>query len=291
MAASGNKCFNCGGEGHFARECPSQRQQQPGGGAAAVTPTTLRYWTPRRPQEDNEEREFLRQLIQEKRQEQARRRDLDEKRKMDELIKQEIERNSEALEARVLSKIGRQYLVSREEARRQELHTPSNRTPGVVIREREIKDYENRGVENIEDEIAMLYEIREEKRRKGKEAMTGGRRPFRQPVFHRGDGSGYDTPRAESSKMTEDRPRTKIPADSGPEGVLNYVLQQRRLLTGKNKDQLKVICAAEGVQYTTKAPNIEQIIEARVKLAYEGFIFTPAPTPAASPEGDDTPCK
>ncbi|GBG66633.1 hypothetical protein CBR_g66769 [Chara braunii] len=116
-----------------------------------------------------------------------------------------------------------------------------------------------------------------------------GRRPFRQPIFHKDDGSVVNTPRAESSRKAEERQRTKIPAGSGPKGVLVYVLQQRRLLTGKNKEQLKVICAAEGVEYTTKAPMIEKIIEGRVKIAYEGFVFVPTPSPPSIPEEEDTP--
>ncbi|GBG60763.1 hypothetical protein CBR_g12501 [Chara braunii] len=268
----------------------SQRQQQPGGGTSnASTPASNRYWTPRRNQDDNEECEFSRQLIQKKREEQAHKREIDEKRKMDELIKQEIERNSEALEARVLSKIGRQYLVSREEARREEARSPVCRTPGVVIREREreVYDYENRGIEDIEDEIAKLYEIREMKKRKGKEPASVGRRPFRQPVFQRDDGLVVDTPRAESSRRAEERQRTKIPAGSGPEGILVYVLQHHRLLTGKNKEQLKAICAAEGIEYTTKSPTIEKIIEARVKLAYEGSV--PSSSDPATLDEEETP--
>ncbi|GBG69839.1 hypothetical protein CBR_g4667 [Chara braunii] len=257
MATPGNKCFNCGGEGHFARECPSQRQQQPGGGSGASTPTVNRYWTSRRTQDDTEERE-----------EQTRRKEQEEKKKMDELIRQEIERNTEAMEVRVMSKLGRQYLVTREEARREEISSPvfrsSNfgtrrevsrspafRQPTLSTREREYGEFEDCGIEDIEDEIAKLYELRE-KKRKGKEPLQASKKVFRQPDFQRDDGSVLNTPRPESSRMGEERGRTKIPAGSGPEGVLAYVLQQRRLLTSKCKAQLLSICAAENVEYTTK---------------------------------------
>ncbi|GBG84658.1 hypothetical protein CBR_g39034 [Chara braunii] len=287
MASQGTKCFNCGGEGHVARECPSQRQQQ--GGGSNSTPSTTRFWTPKRPQEESEEKEFRRQLIQEKREEQTRRRELEERRKMDELTRQEIERNSEAMEARLMSKIDRQYLATREEVRRESVRAPLPRTPLGTPRERAVCDYEDKGIEDIEDEIAKLYELREKKRKdRGKEPAPAPRRSFRQPVFHHNDGSVQDSP-PESSKMGEERQRTKIPSGSGPEGVLAYVLQQRRLLTGKNKEQLKAICRTEEVEYTTKAPTIEKIIEARVKMAYEGFIFPPAPANVSPEEGERTP--
>ncbi|GBG91701.1 hypothetical protein CBR_g53515 [Chara braunii] len=292
MAPSGNKCFNCGGEGHFARECPSHRQQTRGGGvASSPAPTAWRFWTPRRPQEDSEEKDFLRQLIQEKREEQNRRKEFEDKRKMDELIRMEIERNSEAMEARVLSKIGRQYPVNHEEARWEELRSPAHRPAFTPIRERDDVDIDDRGIKDIEDEIAKLYEVRERQRR-GKEVVQRPIRPFRQPLFQKEDVPVVNNPRPESSRMGEDRARSKIPTGSGPEGVLNYVLQQRLLLTGKNKNQFKAIYAIEGVQYTTKVPAIDRLIEERVKLPYEGFIFVPAPSTAASPEQEEcTPCK
>ncbi|GBG62711.1 hypothetical protein CBR_g31728 [Chara braunii] len=210
---------------------------------------------------------------------------------MDELIRQEIEWDTEALEARVMTKIGRQYLVTREEARREEGRSPAYRPAFTPVREkfnvRHGVDYEDRGLEDIEDEIAKLYEIRERKRR-GKEPVHAARRPFHQPVFNKDDGSVVNNNlRPESSEMGTERARTKIPTGSEPEGILNYVMEQRRLLTGKNKDQLKVICASEGIQYTTKAPTIERIIEERVKVAYEGFIFTPAPSQVGSPEEEE----
>ncbi|GBG77392.1 hypothetical protein CBR_g23723 [Chara braunii] len=208
---------------------------------------------------------------------------------MDELIRQEIEQNAEALEPRVMMKIGRQYLVTREEARWEEGRAPACKASVTPLREGErCAKFEDRGIEDIEDEIAKLYEIREKKRR-GKEPVQATRRPFRQPVFHQDDGS-VDNLRPESSEMGAERDRTKILVGSGPEGILNYVLQQRRLLTGKNKDQLKAICALEGIQYTTKAPTIEKIIEERVKVAYEGFIFTPAPTGGSPGDEECTPC-
>ncbi|GBG73500.1 hypothetical protein CBR_g16843 [Chara braunii] len=215
-----------------------------------------------------------------------RRRELEDKKKMDELIRREIERNSEVLEARVMSKIGRQFLVAREEARMEESRSHIFRTRRSVTRDK-MDEYADKGTEDIEDEIAKLYEIRE-KKRKAKASVEGeGRRPFRQPVFGR-NGSVEDGPIGESSKMEEERGRTKIAAGSGPDGFLAYVLAQRRLLTPKTKEQLKAICRQENVTYTTKGPTIKSIIEARAKVAYEGFIFTPS-TSSTSPDEERTP--
>ncbi|GBG72358.1 hypothetical protein CBR_g11936 [Chara braunii] len=212
---------------------------------------------------------------------------MEERRIMDEKIRLEIERNAEALEARVMSKIGRQYLVARDEARREEIKTPVTRTPMRVEREEDFGDYANKGLEEIDDEIAKLYELRERKR-KGKEFADINRRPFKQPVFRQ---CGEEEMPAESSRMGEERTRTKITAGSGPEGVLAYVQAQRKILMTKNKDQLKVICRNEGVIYTSKAPTIEKIIEARAKMAYKGFVFTPVESPAGSPDLEQTPAK
>ncbi|GBG89338.1 hypothetical protein CBR_g49048 [Chara braunii] len=276
MATQGSKCFNCGGEGHFTRECPSNRSSAALGGGNGVgnATTPARYWTPRwNYNEDTEEKEFLHQLIQEKREEQAKRREFEEKRKMNEMIRLEIERNSEAVEARVMSKIGRQLLEAREEARREEVRF--TRTPVPVYRDTGVKEYTDKGLEEIEDEIAKLYELRE-KKRKGKIPLEeGSRKPFRQPNFQREASDDYEA--GESSRMAEERSCTKVCAGSGPEGVLAFVLAQHRILTPKSKEQLKHVCRTEGLTYTTKGPTIERIIEARTQLAYEGFVFAPSP--------------
>ncbi|GBG59502.1 hypothetical protein CBR_g38526 [Chara braunii] len=140
---------------------------------------------------------------------------------MDELIRQEIERNSEAVEARVMMKIGRQYLVTQGEAQREEGRSPACKASVTPIREggRYAVEFEDYGIEDIEDEIAKLYEMRERKMR-GKEPVQVTRRLFQQPVFHRDDGS-VDNLRLASSEMGAERARTKIIAGSGPEGLLN----------------------------------------------------------------------
>ncbi|GBG93313.1 hypothetical protein CBR_g64078 [Chara braunii] len=230
MYNNGSKCFNSGGEGHFARECPSNRSTfAHGDGNGVSNATTLaRYSTPRRNyNEDAEENEFLRQLIQEKREEQAKKREFEEKRKMDEIIRLEIERNSEAVEARVMSKIGRRFLEAWEEARRDEVRV--TRTPVRVYRDTGVKEYADKGLEEIKDEIAKLYEWRE-KKEKGKIPLEEGmQKPFRQPNFQREATDDFEA--GESSRMAEEQSRTKVCAGNGPEGVLAFVQAQRRILT------------------------------------------------------------
>ncbi|GBG88947.1 hypothetical protein CBR_g48557 [Chara braunii] len=245
---------------------------------------------PRRAPEDTEKKDFLRQLINEKKEKHTRKWEMNERKKMDEMIRQEIERNSAALEARVMTRIGRQYLVSRDEARREELRSPVVRTLASAYKGKDYGDYSDKGLKEIEDEIAMLYELRE-KKRKGKMTMDGSQRGFQRPLFRSDKGSLDDLPASgETSKQGEGRGRTKVAAGSGTEGVLTFVLAQRKLLMVKNKDQLKVICGHQGVQYTTKAPTIEKIIEVRTKLAYEGLVFVPA-TPGSRLEEEHTPLK
>ncbi|GBG67708.1 hypothetical protein CBR_g836 [Chara braunii] len=282
------QCFNCGGEGHFARECPSTRTNPPNGSSAPAAP---RYWTPRRQPNDSEEKEFIRQMIAEKREEQARRKEFEEKRKFDEMIRQEIERNSEAMEARVILKIGRQYLTAKEEARREESRCLGERTPRPLQRARVVDDFADKGIEDIEDEIAKLYELWEKKRKAKQPCTPPVRRSFRQPNFNSQGSVDSEKPGGESSRMGETRGRSKVAAGSGPEGILTFILAQRRLLTPKTKDQLKAICAQEGVTYTTKVPTIERIVEVRAKMAYEGFVFTPSPSvsPTTEAEEEDTP--
>ncbi|GBG70144.1 hypothetical protein CBR_g6275 [Chara braunii] len=114
------KCFNCNGDGHFARECPSTKNQN-GNENSASAPSTPQFWTPRRNPEETEEREFIKQMIQEKREEQARRRELEEQRRFDEKLRAEMARYAEATKAEVMAVVTRQYLGQRDEARREEL--------------------------------------------------------------------------------------------------------------------------------------------------------------------------
>ncbi|GBG60913.1 hypothetical protein CBR_g16034 [Chara braunii] len=177
------KCFNCNGGGHFVRECPSTKSQN-GNGNSASAPSTPRFWTPRRNPEENEEREFLKQLIQEKREEQARRRELDEQIRFDEKLRSEMARYAEATKAEIMAAVGRQYLGQGDEARREELKrgwcTPPLRKDDHRLEE-DLGD-----VDDIDLEIRRL-ELLREKRRRGKEPVRGGIN-FRQPSFSTGPG-------------------------------------------------------------------------------------------------------
>ncbi|GBG75086.1 hypothetical protein CBR_g19599 [Chara braunii] len=215
--------------------------------------------------DDSEEKEFLRQLIAEKKEEQARRKEVEEKRRFDEMIRQEIERNSEAMEARVMSKIGRHYLAAKDEARWEETRCHIDRTPRPSQRQRVADDFTDKDIEEIENEIAKLYELREKKRKVKHSCTTPVRRSFRQPDFNCQGSVDNERPGGESSRMGELRGRSKVAAGSGPDGILTYILAQRRLLTPKTKDQLKAICAQEGVTYTTKASTIKRIVEVLIK--------------------------
>ncbi|GBG87796.1 hypothetical protein CBR_g45952 [Chara braunii] len=165
------KCLNCNGDGHFARECPSARGNQSASGNSAAAPSTPRFWTPRQTAEDNEEREFLRQIVQEKKDEQTRKRELDDQRKFDERLKAEMARYAEATKAEVMAAVGRQYLGQKDEARREELKR--GWSPPPRRREDFRLDDDLRDDEDIDLEIHRL-ELLREKRRRGKEAVRGG---------------------------------------------------------------------------------------------------------------------
>ncbi|GBG72345.1 hypothetical protein CBR_g11923 [Chara braunii] len=161
MSAPG-KCFNCNGDGRFARECPSTKTNRGGNTNGASAPSTPRYWTPRRNQEDTEEREFLRQMIQEKREEQARKRDLDEQMEFNEKLKSKMARYAEATKVEVMAAVGRQYLGTRR-------RLSVRNIKGVGLR----LDEEVRDIDYIDLEIRRL-ELLREKKWKGKEVARAG---------------------------------------------------------------------------------------------------------------------
>ncbi|GBG72051.1 hypothetical protein CBR_g10985 [Chara braunii] len=287
------KCFQCGGEGHFVRECPSSRNTNGGNagiGNSASAPSTPKYWTPRRNVgDDQEEKEFLRELVNERREEKARKKELEDQKRFDERLRIEMAKFYEATKAEVMAAVGRQYLTANEEARREEQRRGWSPPP----RRREdfrSRDESDMDVDDLEAEIRRLAALRDRKR-KGKEAV----RPegnFRQPSFMANegtDGSKREREKGEFSSQGGERRKKKIPAGLGPEGLLQFVLDQKRELSGLKQDELKRICSREGLRYCTKGPSIDQIIEARTKLAYESFVFSPAPSAPGSPEVDQAP--
>ncbi|GBG86333.1 hypothetical protein CBR_g41326 [Chara braunii] len=229
------ECFNCNGDGHFARECPIARGNPSVSGNSAAAPSTPRFWTPRRTTEDNEEREFLRQIIQEKKDEQARKRELDEQRKFDDILKAEMARYAEATKVEVMATVGRQYLGQKDEARREELKRGWSPPP--------------RRKEMWRTLIWRSGDWNFCKRR-----GAGGRRPYVVEL------TSISLP----SLLGRDQWRTRRLEES---------VRVMELATMK-QDELKRICAREGLQYDTKGPSIDRIVAARAKIAYEGFIFS-----------------
>ncbi|GBG61891.1 hypothetical protein CBR_g23841 [Chara braunii] len=193
-------------------------------------------------------------------------------------LKAETARRAEATKAELLALLGRQFIANRDDARREEARMM--RRP-QSSRRRETRDEELGEVDDIDDEIRRLYTLRE-KRKCGKTPMAEWA-AFRQTAFNM-DGSVADDARtrAECSMQAEDR-RKKVPAGGGPDGILHYILEQRRTLEGLRQDQLKKICADEGLHYCTKGPSIDRIIVARTRLAYEGFVLVPTQAATASP--------
>ncbi|GBG90239.1 hypothetical protein CBR_g50418 [Chara braunii] len=225
--ASNLKCFSCEGDGHFARECPSSRanpRDPVSNGAATPTRTTPRFWTPRRNTEDLEEKEFIRTLLQERKQQEALKKEMEDRQHIQERLKVETARHGEATKAELLALLGRQFIVNRDEARREEIRL--TRTP-PSSRRREVRDDDVGEVDDIDDEIRRLYTLRE-KWRRGKTPLLGGV-AFRQPTFNM-DGSVADDARtrAECSRQAEDR-RRKVPAGGGPDGLLRqaHVVAER----------------------------------------------------------------
>ncbi|GBG76048.1 hypothetical protein CBR_g21288 [Chara braunii] len=278
-------------EGHFARECPSKaggNAVNNGGQSSFSAPSTPRFWTPRRNPVEDEEKGFLRELITERKEEKARKRELKEQKRFDERLRVELAKYAEATKADVMAAVGRQYLGQKEEVRREEVRREEQRRgwspPPRRRREFVERDEGDMEVDDLDEEIRRLSALRE-KRRKGKEPnWLGGN--FRQPLFSAPNG-GEDTPlRAECSWCPEGVARTKIPAGSGPERLMEYVLEQKKRLSAMHQDELKRICSKESLLYCIKGPSIDRIVAARTKLAYEGFIFSPATSAPGSPEVD-----
>ncbi|GBG60149.1 hypothetical protein CBR_g3392 [Chara braunii] len=98
-------------------------------------------------------------------------------------------------------------------------------------------------VDDIDDEIRRLYTLHE-KRRRGKTPLAEVA-AFRRPTFDM-DGSVDDNARtrAECSRQANER-RKKVPAGGGPDGILHFILNQRRTLevgrppTGSTEEDLR----------------------------------------------------
>ncbi|GBG80443.1 hypothetical protein CBR_g30907 [Chara braunii] len=244
------------------------------------TPIAPRYWALRRVQEDTEERQFLREMMLEKKQVDALRKEQEDKRRFEDQVRIETARHAEATKAELMALLGKQFLTCKEEARREDIRTPAAYTP----RQRDDRWEEDvdKEVEDLADEIRRLSALRDRKRR-GKTPMPEGGR-FRQPAF--GTPTGNNRDRGESSHQDEECSKTKKAAGSGRDGLLQFILDQRKELSSMKPEELKRICSKEGVHYCTKLPTVERIITARVKCAYEGFVFVPATSAPTSPEED-----
>ncbi|GBG68629.1 hypothetical protein CBR_g3170 [Chara braunii] len=157
---------------------------------------------------------------------------------------------AEATKAEVMAAVGRQYLDQKDEVRREESRRGRSPPP------RRRRDYADRGegdmeVDDLDEEIRRLMALRE-KRRRGKEPLCPGP-VLREPSFSSPAGGLDDIPmRAESSRQAEARGKTKIPTGCGPEGLMEFVLEQKMLLSAMRQDELKHICSKEGVRYCTK---------------------------------------
>ncbi|GBG67298.1 hypothetical protein CBR_g437 [Chara braunii] len=202
--------------------------------------------------------------MQERKEQERLQKEVEERKRFQDQVRAETEWHAEATKAELMAIFGSQFLICREEARREQQRTPILVTP----RRKETRwdDDMDRDIEDIDDEIQRLSALKERKR-SGKTPVRDDAR-MRQPAFDQAKEN--DCFRAESSRRGEEKNGTKIPAGSGPEGLLHYVLEQRAELVALKSEALRKICTKEGVHYCTKRPTIERIIATRVKAAYEG---------------------
>ncbi|GBG88565.1 hypothetical protein CBR_g48034 [Chara braunii] len=184
-----------------------------------------------------EEREFLREMMTEKRQHEALKKEVEDKRRFKEHVRLETARHAKSTKAELMALLERQFMMCREEVRREEFRSPASCNP-----RRRAQNWDDElDNEDLDDEIRRLLSLRE-RGHKGKATATADGVRFRQPTFDNQDGSvDENRTRAETSRDGEERTRPKIPAGSGPEGLLQFVLDQRQELSTMKPEQLKRI--------------------------------------------------